>query len=311
VNLLSHFSRLGHTAYFQTLRGAERVFGAGILIWMIAPEIILTCLERLKDYAQFRRLRAALPASFWKGLPALHHFVRMFCVWTTSLTVTLFYDRLNTPAWQKRITIRGTPPQSLPEWETRPVVIAFLHTGGFPILRYWLRAQRISAASYLGTLPRSFRHGGKFRDEADRVYGLSEVPHIFSGGKSLKEALRFLKPGCALMVALEERDFQEPHGSYSINGVSIGLNDVALRIARLAEAILIPAAVQATGPFQFEIKFGRPVPTNLMEEDAMTASNFHLLQELWPDLQQDPSAMTWTTLEALSPELRRPRGMWP
>jgi hypothetical protein len=278
---------------------------------MILPEIIFTCLKRCQGYSQLCRLRSGLPDSFWKGAPALHHFMTMFCVWISSLTTTLFYDRLNSPAWKKRITQRGTPPHLLAEWGQRPVVIAFLHTGGYPILRHWLRAHLVPTASYLGGIPRFFRHGQKFRDKADHAYGLDGVPHIFFGGKSLREALRFLKPGRALAVALEERDFQKPHEAYCANGVSICLNQVAFRIALLADAILMPAAIRQTGPFRFEISFGRPVPNDLMKEGSMAAANLHLLRELWPDLEQDPSALTWTTLEAVSPDLIKPRGEWP
>jgi hypothetical protein len=310
VKLFSSLLHAVHTAYFQTLRGAERLFGPGILFWMLAPEILLTGVGRCKDYGHLQKLRARLPSTFHKGSD-LAHFRRMFRGWTTGRTVTLFYDRLNSRAWKKRITVRGIPPHLLPEWGRQPVVVAFLHTGAFPLLRYWLRAQRIPVATYVGGLPRSFRYGQKFRDRGDLAYGLSDTPHVFSGGKSLRDALRFLKPGHSLLVALEERDFGKPPDAYSLNEISICLNQVAFRIACLANAVLMPAAVRQRGLCHFEITFGRPVPAAMMNEEGLATSNLHLLRELWRDLEDDASALTWTTLEALSPDLITKRGTWP
>src|ERR1700677_362304 len=169
MTLKSSLSGLGHAVYFRLLRSAERIFGPEILSWMVALEILWTRFERRKDYPQFQKLRAALPNTFWKGRTDASHFVEMFRVWITCLTVTIFYDRLTSPAWEKRFTVAGTPPHLRPEWGKQPVVLAFLHTGGFPILRYWLRTHGIAAALYLGTTTRSFRHSQNLREKADRA----------------------------------------------------------------------------------------------------------------------------------------------
>jgi hypothetical protein len=311
VKLVSLISRAGHAIYFHLLRGAERLFGPGMVFVLITPGIVFTVLRRSGDFSQFRRLRSSLPASFWKGVPSLDHFVRMFRTWTRSMTVPLFSDRLNSPAWRRRITVRGNPPQLLPEWGRQPMVIAFLHTGGYPILRSWLRAQRVPAALYLDHFPRMTRHAQKLRDDFDRDLELEGIPHHFAGSRSLRDAVRFLKPGCTLLVALEERDFRKPHEAYTVKDRSICLSRVAFRLAFLGGALLLPAAVRETGLGRFEITFSPPLPAGLMGEDDLRQANQYLLGELWPGVEDDPCSLTWTTLEAMSPPLIQKRRPWP
>jgi hypothetical protein len=289
----------------------ERLFGPAIVFPLITPEIVLTCLRNFKDLPQLRRLREPLPVSFRKDISDLGHFLRMFRVWISSLAIALFYDRLDSPAWRRRIAVRGNPPNRLPGWDRQPVVVAFFHTGGFPILRYWLRAHGVPAALYLNTLPRVARHAQKLRDHADQTLGLTGIPHHFSGGESLREAVRFLQPGRTLLIALEERDFRKPPELYTVNGLSIGLNRVAFRLALLSGALLMAAAVRECGPCRFEITFSPPVPARLMHDDGLVPANQYLLGQLGPGMENDPASLTWTTLEAISPHLIRKRGTWP
>ncbi len=103
----------------------------------------------------------------------------------------------------------------------------------------------------------------------------------------------------------------KPREIYLIEEVPICLDQAAFRIALRTDALLVPAAVRSTGSFRFRITFGRPVPRSLMNKESATEANLHLLRELWPGLKEDPSNLTWTTLEALAPDSIGSRGIWP
>lgn len=298
--------------YAHTLRGAERLFGPGILPWMVAPVVGCTLLRRFSDYPQFRRLRASRPVPFWKGVSPFRHFVRMFRNWEGSIATIFFYDRMQSPAWRRNFRVIGTPPHRLPDWERRPVVLAFMHVGGFAVPRYWLRAQGVAAANFVGGyFPSHFYYTEKFRDAADRAYGFQDIPHGFIGSNSLRQAIQFLRPKRALLVALEQRYFSKPTQPYHVSGSTICLSDGAFRLAAATNAILLPVTVYQTGTCRFEIKFGQPVPDDLIKNHDVANGNQHLLVELWRDLEEDPSAMTWTTLEALAPDKIAYRQWWP
>ena len=94
--------------------------------------------------------------------------------------------------------------------------------------------------------------------------------------------------------------------------MTICLDDGAYRVAAMTGALLIPAAVRHRGFCRFEMEFGTPVaPETVSREEGATAVNGQLLQELWRGICQDPSAMTWTLMEALAPDLIGGRGQWP
>jgi hypothetical protein len=235
----------------------------------------------------------------------------MYRAWGSCVIVNVFYDRLASTAWRKRCTMRGTPPHLRPDWKQRPFIIAFLHTGGFIVLRDWLRAHRAPTALYLIGIHRIARHTAPLRKPGDLAHGLEGVPYEFYGGGSLPAVHRFLTPGHIVLVALEERDFRKPPHPYPCADHTICLNRVAFRLALRSGAILMPAATRTRGDFRFEITFGPPVPDALMHEDGLAAANQHLLDALWPALADNPVDLTWTPLEACSPDLIKPRGKWP
>ena len=290
----------------------ERTLGPGSLSVAVTPWIALRAARASRFFSQFLRLREVFPPAFWKGVGPRLHFWRMYRNWTGGLLAVHFYDRLRSPAWASRFTITGTPPQSLPEWASRPVILTFLHAGGFPVVKSWLRAQGVPAAMFVGGLYSDFWHNRKYREEGDRAYGLEEFPHFFPGDQSLLKAARFLVPGHVLLISMEQRDFSKPRKSYPLRGATICLGDGAARLAAKTGAILMPASVRQDGLFRFNIHFGTPVPfVPAQEESSRAEANLHLAGELWRAVEEDPSGMTWTLMEALAPDLIQGRGQWP
>jgi hypothetical protein len=299
-------------AYIKILRLGERLCGPGLVCFLIFPLIVYRFVRNFSHYFQFRKLRGAMPRSFWKGVSPCRHFWRTFADWTGSLITTLFYDRLRTGAWERRFTVRGRPPWSLPEWGQHPFVIVFFHSGGFPVLKSWLRAQGVPAALYAGGIHAMHLQNEEYRERGDRAYGLENVPDMFAGPRSLGQAVRFLTPGRALLILLEQREFSKRRNAHRVGEVTICLDDFAFRMASMTHAMLLPAAVRQRGLCRFEIEFGEPVGCETTgQEGGSAAANLHLARELWRGIEEDPCAMTWTLMEALAPDLIGGRGQWP
>jgi len=310
----SLLKRIRPTLFRSTIRlvrGGDRLLGPRFVSVLLTPFVAGDFLRRLPDYRLFRRLHATLPVSFWQRGP-LAHYLRMIRIWQETLAVALVYDRLSAPAWASRLTVSGTPPHRLPEWGKRPVVVVFMHTGGFGLLRYWLRAQGTPTASLIRGLPEivtTYAQG--IREAGDNLYGLSNLPHTFGDIHSLRHAIRFLRPGRALTMALEGGPLTKNRVGYEINGNFLHLEDGAVRIAQRTDAILLPVSVHRRGPCRFEFRFGSPVPDHLVRDGESHAAMKHLVRELWLPLENDPTAIFWSTLEALAPDKMGPRTAWP
>lgn len=132
------------------------------------------------------------------------------------------------------------------------------------------------------------------------------MPRTIRGQGALRSAARFLVPGRILTVALDG------HSSASVYsmGSEIRLNDGAVRLALLSNALLLPASAVKKGWFRFEIRFGRPVPEEIMRAGDVRQAVQHLASELWQELRQDRCAINWTTLEAYAGSSHR-RLAWP
>ena len=96
------------------VRSAKLKTAPRLLPLILLPWVIADTLRRMRDYPQFRRLRASLPPDFWRGSSPLRHYLRMIAQWQQSL------------AW-------------IPGWgQKRPTAFAPLYFGGVDTLIWGL-----------------------------------------------------------------------------------------------------------------------------------------------------------------------------
>jgi len=294
------------------VRWVERFLGPPFVFWALLPWISWEVLRRRKDLRYFRELRHTLPRSFWKGQGSLRHFLRMIIRWQGVLSTCLLYDRLGSARWRKRIRFEGVPPDQLSEFQQRPAVLVFFHTGGFPIIRYWLRSRGIPAATFAGGQPSPLGRSRAHRvfEAGDRIYGLKGMAHVLTPA-SLRQTVQFLAPGRALVVALDGIATPGPLLPYSIDQQTIHVKDGAFRLAARSNAILMPVMVKHTGFLRYVIRFGEVVPDEFLQDPEPHRAHQALIEQLWKPIREDPCLLTWSTLESLAPEKRRYRTGWP
>jgi glycosyltransferase involved in cell wall biosynthesis len=299
-------------AWIFWVRKSEQIAGPRFLSALLLPLVVLDFLRRLPDYRHFRKMRAALPASLRRG-SALAHYFTMVRTWQESLALVLLYDRLGSPRWIARLTVAGTLADHLPQWKERPVVLAYLHTGGFGFIRFVLRARGLPVALLGRALPEMLETGenAAIRRAGDERYGFTSVPHFFFDTDPLRPVVRYLQPGHLLVLALDGGPVTPDRLACTVGGSVFHLKETALRFARLSRALLVPVSAQRRGAFRFELRFGPPVPEALLQTGDTASVLQHLVRGLLPGLEEDPNAITWSTLEALVPELAAKRTAWP
>jgi hypothetical protein len=301
-----------YRALIRVVRWTDRTLGINGLFWMLLPWTLWEILRRRRDFRYFVQLRNRLPGPFWKGTGALAHFLRMISRWQGALCVCLLYDRLRTPRWSRRCRIEGTPPDRLPEWGRRPVVLAFLHSDGYATLRYWLRSRGIPSATLVAGFPPPLNQEAflQIRATADSAYGLEGYPHTFTP-EQLKALIQALTPGRVLAIALDGIATAGPLVEHPLEGRSIRLKDGAFRIAARCTAILMPVTIEQTGFLTFTFTFGEPVPDAWLNDADPRRAHEGLLAQLWNLPRRKPCSLTWSTLESLAPGENRSRTSWP
>lgn len=299
-----------HRLLIQILRRGEALAGPRALFPILLPYIIFDILRRLTDYHQFKRLRASLPPELQSRSKPFLHYMRMLIHWHGSLCIGLFYDRIDRPAWQSRFQVEGTRPEHHPEWPNRPVILVFIHVGGFPLLRYWFRSCRLPTAIFVQGIPPILDATADWiREAGNRHFGLAEVPDIFKGKRALRDMITFLQPGRVLAMALDGYPENTGLERYEWKNHPIYLKSGALRLASSAQAVVIPVTVSQPGFLRFKIRFEEPLPDHLLQDSK--AATQETINRLLAAAAREPEEIAWSTMEAFSPELKKRRRHWP
>jgi lauroyl/myristoyl acyltransferase len=303
----SFWKRFLAISYFPSIlvfRFIERCFGPTCLPVVVTPVIYLDLLRRLVDYREFKRVRAVLPDDFWRGLSPWRHYLIMIRNWQSTLATWLLADRLHLPQWISRFEVSGTPPHQLPEWGARPVLLVYMHLGGYGLLRSWMRAQGVTAGCYSVGRPTviNLPWAEKIVAQAGAVHGLGYAPYTFLGPHRLRDMIKFLIPGRLVTIALDSESqstmIYQAGGKYPMR-VSEGI----VRLAALTHAVLLPVSVLPRGIGRFHVRFRTPVPDELIDEKQPRAATQFLLDQLWKDIEAEPSGLGWASLEQLAVDL--------
>ena len=299
VTLRNLFYRLFYPLYFAT----ERVLGAWTIFLFMRPMALLDLSRRQPQFPAFARLREVAPKSFWRGVTARQHYRKMIFDWHEFMGLCLMYIRFGTPYWQKRITVRGEFPFDQPGWDQRPVIIAVMHTGAYAFIRSWLRSRGIGCSLYVGGLPPILDHPAFQEREAaaDRAYGVAETMGYFRTQHSLRDLLKFLKPGRVLVMAIDGGLPSPDSDRQETGDFPIFVKQGVCRIGAQVGAMIYPASMRRIGLGRYEVHFGKQVPDELLAEKDPAAATQHVVTELWRDIRKNPDELMWSSLESFPP----------
>ncbi len=187
----------------------------------------------------------------------------------------LWADRFNRPPWSERI--ETTDLDRLRELGAhRPVIIVTLHFGGIFVLPSILRANGIPTAAVVGDKLWPVRWWRERRAELTQIERLPA--HLRSG--DARAVIRYLQPGRCLLVALDY-----PLGDQiatRFDGSLVHLSTPALRLARIAHAVVLPMLVRVDGPWRYHVVIAQPVPDAVLATKDDAAALAHVVGELMP-----------------------------
>jgi lauroyl/myristoyl acyltransferase len=267
---------IGALVAFHSVRFLERIFSLRVFYGIIAS------LARVRTVFKRQRQAVALPGCLGEG--------KHFQSWRErrrkeylNRTLQHFPDRLGNEKWRGCVQLVGGEYLESARKQKRPVVLAFCHFGPFSLLRYWLRALDVPVSTLVRG--QSEERSGAKRLQ-DRVSPFHEIPTALYQDR-LREAVRLLASGNPMLVAVDVeigKQIDVPIDEHWQFRMATG----AIRLAARENAELIPCTIIDQGRWQFQIKLGPPVPSELLRSEEMLSAGKHLMEAMLPEFQNHP-----------------------
>jgi len=265
------------------LRALERVLPPALLSLVLWPFVAATVLCDLVKYRRYRRDWRPVPRSLLPEGPGLRLFQSERMQVHFSRLVTFWPDRLAQSRWQARCRYEGLEPLIRARESRTPILLATLHFGPLPLLRYLLRARQLPVAGLSG---QAQSERGWRQRTPDALAALPKEPHVFPVNE-LKAARQFLQGGGCLLVAMDANRGKQvevvtPHGV-------LGFGTGAIRLAQSTGARLVPCLIYQESPWRFVVHCGRPAELETAAgKSSPEAVAEHLVREFLPVLVRHP-----------------------
>jgi lauroyl/myristoyl acyltransferase len=213
----------------------------------------------------------------------------------------LWPDRLCEPRWKKRCTFYGNERLEAALSSNRPVVLATVHYGNLTEIYHWLRANG-HAIAFLQNIDLTWETS--YRDYletlADRANRMENVPRRFSSEQTW-EANDFLKGGRRLLGVAMDMPARHPKAVLARGeAIRVSFLTGGLRLAAIANAIVLPCVIRATWWLRSEIYFGEPVPDEMViSRNQHVQALEHILHEVSPWIVANPEQCAPHLLRAM------------
>ena len=281
ANFKSGYKNLAGRWFFSTLRGMERRFSTQAFYSILKPFFYLraavncafrkrACSSRRPDF-----LRVPAPARAERQLRTNDYLNRI---------LEFFPDRLADEKWIQNCRAEGLEYLQSTCRNKCPTILAVSHFGPFFLSRFWLRAHGIPAAALLGG--ESEERGSLMRLK-DRFSPFNDVP-IFFYSDQLRAAEEFLAAGNPLIVAIDAPVSKRVNVPFC-DDWTFEMAAGAVRLALRTGAELIPCSIIDEGRWRFTIRFGEPVPRELLlSKNDWPAAGKHLMGQMIPIFRRWP-----------------------
>jgi len=214
-----------------------------------------------------------------------------------------FPERLGKEKWLDQCRFEGLERLHQARQTGRPVILAFCHFGPYYLLRFWLRAAGIPAATLVRG--RSVERMRVMRLK-DRLSPFPEISTAFYQDQ-LRELSEFIAAGNVLLVSIDAPAGRQMDLSFS-EGWKLQMATGAMRLARRHQAELLSCAIIDEGSWHFCIRIGQPMPREFLVEesrapdDGWSGAGKYLLAELMPDLRTNPEQCRLDFIRRLAPD---------
>jgi len=217
-------------------------------------------------------------------------------------TLSFLPDQLARPEWRSRCRFTGL--EALQEYrrQGRPVVLAVCHFGPVYLLRLWLQAAGLPAATLVSGRASERAYLKRLKDAATLF---PDIPTVFYPHQ-MREVTRFLAAGNVLVIALDNmsgRRVEVP----AAPGWNFQMTTGAIRLAARHRAGLFPCQIIDDGNWHFRVEFGRPVPDEyLTAEPDLMAAGRHLVAEWLPRFRSHTHLCTPMVFDSFKPAVAKP-----
>ncbi|HYI23357.1 MAG TPA: hypothetical protein VEX62_12080 [Candidatus Limnocylindrales bacterium] len=279
-------------AFYLACRAVASIFPPGMAYFLLWP------------YAALRGLRPAgaethLPAS---RLPAPSgerpSYLRR---WRFQSRIhqrwlpLLWTDRWKESRWSSRFSADGA--ERLDDIaRQRPIVVMTLHTGGMIVLGGWLAQRGLGIGSVIVDR-RVWARTQRMRSNSRWASRMGDSAAFLRG--DARSMIRYLTPGRCLLLPADHERGHFVDGMWS--GGRLRLSSGGFRIARLAEATVVPIIVTDDGRWRYKIHVGEPVPQELITAGDDEAAATHVAKQLMPIAATRPSEAAITLVGAAFP----------
>jgi hypothetical protein len=275
---------------FHIIRFYERICPPQTLYSLLAPVVSLR--------AAFKKRPAELPLPVILGVGSIVPGTdKSWYCYYFNCTLSFFPKRLAAPEWLERCSFSGLERLLEVQRQGQPVIIVACHFGPWYLLRFWLRAAGIRAATMIAGQAgeRSYLHRLK-----DQVTLFPEIPTVFYSHQ-LREVAKFLAAGNVLVMAVDNNSGNQIHIPVDAD-FHFRMATGALRLAARHRARLFSCNIKDEGRWRFRVELGRPVPEAFLSDppDFLLAGR-HLLDEMLPGFRACPEQCSKMVLESFQP----------
>jgi len=280
---------------FKTLRALSQVCRPSVFRWLLLP------LAAMRAWFKACPPDMAVPAVIG-GVPVLRGTRQERRDYFLNNTLSFLPEQLARPDWRSRCTFTGLEAFEECLRRGRPAVLAVCHFGPVYLLRLWLQAAGLPAATLVTGQASERDYLKRLKDSATLFPAMPTVfyPH------QLREVTRFLATGKALVIAVDKLSghlVEVP----AAPGWNFQMATGAIRLAARHRAGLFPCQIIDEGNWHFRVELGRPVPEAYLTEDPnISAAGQHLVAAWLPRFRSHPHQCTSMIFDCFKPAVSQP-----
>jgi lauroyl/myristoyl acyltransferase len=284
---------LAKSLFHVTSRGAERVLppiALWFLLWPLNEALAIVSARRNRERVPATRL--PMPAN--SRIPSLFQRWRHFRRQQSHWWLLGWIDRLSSPKWQRRLTVRDLDKLTT-VLAGRPVIICSLHTTSVLTLAAWLRSLGLPTA-HVPVDVTWFSNPARLRKAA--LAAKMGQAFVLRPDQP-REMFRFLKPGNILLLTADFDRGRVTNVPWRDASIEVGTG--LFRMARSTGSAVVPVSIFETGRWSYEVTVFDPVPQGVIDGGDTDAAARYVVDRLVPLVAERPDQAMGVLVNVVKP----------